>query len=142
MPLSLQASLGAIILAVASAVLTFLAGILVGRRFPGGGASKKAAPKPKPAKNDKPRSGKREVFVGNLAYSVTEADLRGVLKKYGTVRSIRLIENRFSGKPKGYGFVEMGDSDQANAAIEALNGKEFKGRKLIVNQAKSRSRDR
>ena len=78
------------------------------------------------------------IYVGNMPYSMTEEDLRAAFGEFGTVDSARPIMDRESGRPKGFGFVEMGNADEANAAIAALNGKEFSGRKLVVNEARPR----
>ena len=78
------------------------------------------------------------IYVGNMPYSMTEEDLRKAFGEYGTVDSARPIADRESGRPKGFGFVEMSNADEANAAIAALNGKEFGGRKLVVNEARPR----
>ena len=63
-----------------------------------------------------------------------------IFDKYGKVSSARIIKNKFNGKSKGFGFVEMPDASEAEAAVQALNGKDVQGRKLVVNEAKSRSR--
>lgn len=78
------------------------------------------------------------IYVGNMPYSMTEEDLRKAFGEYGTVDSARPISDRESGRAKGFGFVEMSNADEANAAIAALNGKEFGGRKLVVNEARPR----
>ncbi|MFC1452288.1 RNA recognition motif domain-containing protein [Verrucomicrobiota bacterium] len=83
-----------------------------------------------------------EVYVGNLSYEISEKDLIKTFEQYGTVASARLIENKSSGRSKGYGFVEMADQEQARTAIRSLNGKEIKGRAIVVNEAKSHARDR
>ena len=86
--------------------------------------------------------GEIELYVGNLSYDVDDKDLLTAFESYGKVVSGRIIQNRFNGKSKGYGFVEMADRDQALAAIRALNGKEIKGRRIVVNEAKSSPRER
>ena len=78
------------------------------------------------------------IYVGNLAYQVTDADLKTAFEAHGEVDSARVIMDRDSGRSKGFGFVEMSDSTQANAAIEALNGTELNGRALTVNEARPR----
>ena len=120
-------------------IIWFIIGVLAGQALPKKKRSKggKRAQPPKPGRGG---GGKTEIFVGNLPYSVKEDELRSVFKKFGSVRSVRLIENRFTGKSRGYGFVEMADRGEADKAIKALNGNDFKGRKLIVNEAKNRSR--
>lgn len=82
-----------------------------------------------------------EIYVGNLSYNMTEKDLRKIFQDHGTVKSVRLIKNRFNGKSKGFGFVEMADFKQGADAIDALHNKEIGGRKIIVNEAKSSARD-
>ena len=77
-----------------------------------------------------------EIYVGSLAYSVTEEDLKEAFAPFGEVSSVRLVSDKFSGKSKGFGFVEMPDNTEAEAAIAALNEKDFKGRDIKVNQAK------
>ncbi|MCG6941829.1 MAG: RNA-binding protein [Thiohalocapsa sp.] len=76
------------------------------------------------------------IYVGNLPYSVTDDDLREAFSQYGSVDTVNLITDKFSGQSKGFGFVEMGNNAEADAAIKALNGTDFKGRNITVNQAK------
>ena len=78
------------------------------------------------------------IYVGNLAYSVTEDALRAAFAEFGEVSSAHVITDRFSGQSKGFGFVEMPDDSQADAAIQALNGQELEGRPIKVNQARPR----
>ena len=78
------------------------------------------------------------IFVGNLAFSATDHDLRQLFERYGAVDKINVITDRDTGRPKGFGFVEMPESQAAKAAIEGLNGKELAGRALTVNEAKPR----
>ena len=77
-----------------------------------------------------------EIYVGSLSYSVTEEDLKEAFTPFGEVASVRLVSDKFSGKSKGFGFVEMPDNTEAEAAIAALNEKDFKGRDIKENQAK------
>lgn len=79
-----------------------------------------------------------KLYVGNLPYSTTDADLNELFAQYGTVVSATVIMDRDSGRSKGFGFVEFEDDDAAKAAIEALNGKENGGRNLVVNEARPR----
>ena len=79
------------------------------------------------------------IYVGNLAYSVTDADLREAFSRFGDVSQVNLIVDKFSGQSKGFGFVEMDNNSQADAAIEGLNGTDIKGRDIKVNQAKPRA---
>jgi RNA recognition motif-containing protein len=78
------------------------------------------------------------IYVGNLSYEVTEADLTGVFTEYGTVKRVQLPTDRETGRPRGFGFVEMGSDAEETAAIEALDGAEWMGRNLKVNKAKPR----
>ena len=78
------------------------------------------------------------IFVGNLAFSTTDHDLRQHFESYGDVDKINVITDRDTGRSKGFGFVEMPDSAAAKAAIQGLNGKELDGRALTVNEAKPR----
>ncbi len=78
------------------------------------------------------------IYVGNLAYSTTEDDLRDAFAQYGAVRSANVITDKFSGQSKGFGFVEMNDNSEADAAIKALNGQALNGRNIKVNEAKPR----
>ncbi len=77
-----------------------------------------------------------EIYVGSLSYTVTEDDLKEAFAPFGEVASVRLVSDKFSGKSKGFGFVEMPSNEEAEAAIAALNEKDFKGRDIKVNQAK------
>ncbi len=79
------------------------------------------------------------IYVGNLPYSVTDADLRETFAQYGDVSNVQLISDKFTGESKGFGFVEMDNNSQADAAIKALNGTAMKGRNITVNQAKPKS---
>lgn len=79
-----------------------------------------------------------KLYVGNLPYSTTDEDLKELFAPYGTVVSASVISDRDSGRSKGFGFVEMETEEEANAAIEALNGKDFGGRNLVVNIARPR----
>ncbi|MGB5248152.1 MAG: RNA-binding protein [Gammaproteobacteria bacterium] len=79
------------------------------------------------------------IYVGNLAYSVTEDDLRSAFAEFGTVTSVNVITDKFSGQSKGFGFVEMADNSEADAAIKALNDTALSGRNMKVNQAKPRA---
>jgi RNA recognition motif-containing protein len=78
----------------------------------------------------------RKLYVGNLSYNVTDADLQQLLSQHGTVQSAQVIQDRDTGRSKGFGFVEMGSDEEAQAAIAALNGQEHDGRALTVNEAK------
>ena len=78
------------------------------------------------------------IYVGNLPYSTDRDELRAVFEQYGEVSSARVVADRETGRSRGYGFVEMPNAEQAQAAIEALNGKEIGGRKAVVNEARPR----
>ncbi len=78
------------------------------------------------------------IYVGNLAYSITEDDLREAFAAYGEISSVSLITDKFSGESKGFGFVEMPNNSEADAAIKGLNETPMKGRNVKVNQAKPR----
>ena len=77
------------------------------------------------------------IFVGNLAFSVTEEELRGLFEEHGAVNSLRLITDRDTGRSRGFGFVEM-ENAEADSAIKALNGMDFQGRNMKVNQAEDK----
>jgi cold-inducible RNA-binding protein len=79
-----------------------------------------------------------KLYVGNLTYGVTSNDLENLFTPHGTVQSAQVIMDRDTGRSKGFGFVEMGSSTEATAAINALNGKESDGRALTVNEARPR----
>lgn len=124
------------IIAAACSLAWFLLGIVIGR-----------LQRNQPARGRTSRAPRRqnggdvvELYVGNLSYDVSERDLEKMFDSFGSVVSTRVIKNRFSDRSKGFGFVEMADRSQANAAISAMHNKEIKGRKMVVNEAKSRSR--
>ncbi len=79
-----------------------------------------------------------KIYVGNLSYDATENDLRKAFEPYGAVSEVIIIEDRFSGRPKGFGFVEMPTNEEAEKAIAALNGHEVLGRAIRVNKANPR----
>ncbi|MDD5063362.1 MAG: RNA-binding protein [Phycisphaerae bacterium] len=76
------------------------------------------------------------LYVGNLLFDVTESELKELFEPFGQVTEIRMIMDKFSGKSKGFGFIEMPSKEEALKAIEALNGKDMKGRAMTVNEAK------
>jgi cold-inducible RNA-binding protein len=78
------------------------------------------------------------IYVGNLSFTVTEDDLRGAFQAFGTVEKAAIITDKVSGQPRGFGFVEMPNKDEAVKAIGALNGKDLKGRNIKVNEAQPR----
>ena len=83
-----------------------------------------------------------KIYVGNLSYEVTEDDLRQVFEQSGEVESITIINDKYTGRSKGFGFVEMPSQAEAQAAIENLNGNDLKGRALNVNEARPRTENR
>ena len=82
------------------------------------------------------------IYVGNLSYETTEEDLEKAFEIYGAVDTVRIIKDNYSGKSKGFGFVEMPTKSEAQSAIEGLNGKDLKGRSLNVSEARPRSEGR
>src|SRR3954454_17112168 len=78
----------------------------------------------------------RKIYVGNLSYNVTSSDREQLFGQHGQVQSAEVIQDRESGRSKGFGFVEMGSDEEATAAINALNGAEHDGRNLTVNEAR------
>ena len=80
----------------------------------------------------------KKLYVGNLSYDVTDNDLEQMFQPHGTVESAQVIQDRDTGRSKGFGFVEMGNDQEAQAAIQALNGQESNGRALTVNEARPR----
>ncbi len=83
-----------------------------------------------------------KIYVGNLSYEVTEEDLKQSFEQFGQVESVAIITDKFTGKSKGFGFVEMASKAQGQSAIDGLNGKELKGRALNVNEARPRTESR
>ncbi len=75
------------------------------------------------------------IYVGNLSWSMTNEDLAALFQQYGSVSSAKILTDKFTGRSKGFGFVEMESADEANAAISALNDSEIQGRKIVVNEA-------
>jgi cold-inducible RNA-binding protein len=80
----------------------------------------------------------KKLYVGGLSYSTSDSDLQTLFGAHGTVQSAQVIMDRDAGRSKGFGFVEMGNEQEAHAAITGLNGKEVDGRRLTVNEAKPR----
>jgi RNA recognition motif-containing protein len=80
------------------------------------------------------------IYVGNLDYKVDEKDLDDVFSEYGTVSSAKVIMDKFNGRSKGFGFVEMENQDEANKAIQELNGATYENREITVNEAKPRKK--
>lgn len=82
----------------------------------------------------------RRLYVGNLSFSVTEDKLREFFGKVGTVESVAVITDRFSGQPRGFGFVELGSEEAAQQAIQTLNGQSLEGQQIIVNEAREQKK--
>ncbi|HWC02420.1 MAG TPA: RNA-binding protein [Methylomirabilota bacterium] len=80
-----------------------------------------------------------KLFVGNLSYQATEDDLRELFQQAGTVQSVRIVTDQFTGRPRGFGFVEMSTPEEATRAVEQLNGRVFRDRNLVVDQARSQA---
>jgi hypothetical protein len=128
--------MGEVLVLVAALSLGWLlVGILAGRQLgpmrggSGGGGKRRGR-----------AGGSTEIYVGNLPYEVTEKDLARAFGRFGQVDSIRIIKNKFNGKSKGFGFIEMANHPEATEAVRALNGRDFSGRRIVVNEAKSQAR--
>jgi len=114
----------------------FIAGLSAGKRLaPTGGT------RPGKKSSGGNTAGKTELYVGNLSYDLRSKDLRHTFEEHGKVLTVRIIPNKFSGKSKGFAFVEMASKADAYAAIKGLNGKDLNGRKLVVNEARTRAKD-
>ena len=79
------------------------------------------------------------IYVGNLSFDATEGQLKELFAQFGQVTEVRLIMDKFSGKSKGFGFIEMPSKEEAEKAIEGLNGKDIKGRTMAANEAKPKT---
>ena len=134
-----------IIVAVVAFVLGMVASCLVcklcrpcGKKSCGKGRAAAKGGEPKfEKKHPAPADGSVEIYVGNLSYDLSEADLRKEFEAYGTVSSTRIVTNRYTNKSKGFGFVIMPNRGEAEAAVRALSEKEIMGRKLKCNEAKN-----
>jgi RNA recognition motif-containing protein len=82
------------------------------------------------------------IYIGNLSFDAGESDVKALFEAYGQVASVSIIEDKFTGKPRGFAFAEMPVEAEAQAAIAALNGKDLKGRPLTVNEARPRTENR
>jgi RNA recognition motif-containing protein len=82
------------------------------------------------------------IYVGNLPRNVGEDELKEAFQAFGQVASVSIIKDKFSGEPKGFGFVEMPSKEEAESAMAGLNGKDFKGRAITVNEARPRTEGR
>lgn len=102
----------------------------------GSGSPGTDVPKPNPIGDGASIS--MNIYVGNIAYELSEDELREAFSSYGEVESARIITDRFTGRSKGFGFVEMADDEQAQKAIDEMNGRELSGRALRVNEARPR----
>lgn len=80
-----------------------------------------------------------KLYVGNLSFKTTEDSLRDLFSQHGTVDEVAVVNDRETGRPRGFAFVTMSSSDEGNAAIEAINGQEFEGRSLNVNEARPKT---
>ncbi|MGW8316659.1 MAG: RNA recognition motif domain-containing protein [Bacteroidales bacterium] len=78
------------------------------------------------------------IYVGNLDFKVNEQELEKLFSEYGTVSSVKIITDKYSGRSKGFGFVEMEDQDEAKKAIQVLDGSSYGNRKMVVNEARPR----
>jgi RNA recognition motif-containing protein len=81
-----------------------------------------------------------KIYVGGLPYATTDAQLQDLFAAHGAVESARVITDKFTGRSRGFGFVEMSNADEAQKAIQALNGTDFEGRNLTVNEARPQER--
>ena len=82
----------------------------------------------------------KKLYIGNMSYSTTEADLRSAFEQHGEVESVSVITDRETGRPRGFAFIEMADDSAADAAMRALDGADLGGRNLRVNEAQDRRR--
>ena len=82
------------------------------------------------------------IYVGNLSRDVSEEDLQQAFEAFGQIATVNIIKDKFSGEPRGFGFVEMPSKAEAQSAIDGLNGKDLKGQSLNVNEARPRSENR
>ena len=144
-----QTQCAAITLAVGAAVVGAIVAVILcklfcpcGKKSGGCGCHGKARP---PRRNEPkfekrhpaPADGSVELYVGNLSYDMTEDQLRKEFEKYGRVNAVRVVTNRYNNRSKGFGFVQMPNRAEAEAAIKALDEKEILGRKLKRNEAKN-----
>ena len=78
------------------------------------------------------------IYVGNLSYTSTDNTLRNLFETYGTVTTTKIVTDKFTGSSRGFGFVEMPNNDEGQKAIDGLNGQDFEGRKIVVNESRPR----
>lgn len=122
------------------ALAWFIVGIFVGQKLPSKQQRWRRGSSSRP-RRPRTSSGVVELYVGNLSYDVSDKELGKIFQKYGKVVSARVIRNNFNGKSKGFGFVEIADRADAQAALKDMNAKELHGRKVVVNEARSKARD-
>ena len=129
--------------AIGALALALIVGFFLGRLSCRKGKVAQPRKTPRPRREPRPETripipaGSVEIYVGNLSYELTEAQLRETFEAFGKVDSARVVTNRFNDKSKGFGFVVMPNRAEAEAAIAALNDKEILGRKMRVNEAKN-----
>lgn len=82
----------------------------------------------------------QKLYVGNLSYATTDQELQDLFAQQGTVQSANVVTDRYTGRSRGFGFVEMGSGEEAQQAMEALNGSDFQGRNLVVNEARPKEK--
>jgi len=133
-----QASAISLALLAAASLAWFIVGVLAGQRLPQRKVRARSPQRRTATKSD--GTGAIEIYVGNLSYDMGEKDLLRIFRQYGDVSNARIIKHRFNGKSKGFGFVQMTNRSESAAAVKALSGSDIKGRKLVVNEAKSRAR--
>ncbi len=80
----------------------------------------------------------KNIYVGNLSYGATDNTVRGLFEGFGQVATVKIVTDKFTGQSRGFGFVEMPNEDEAQRAIAELNGKDFEGRKIVVNESRPR----
>ena len=129
--------------AIGALALALIVGFFLGRLSCRKGKAASAHKPPRTRREPRPETripipaGSVEIYVGNLSYELTEAQLRETFEAFGKVDTARVVTNRFNDKSKGFGFVVMPNRAEAEAAIAALNDKEILGRKMRVNEAKN-----
>lgn len=84
----------------------------------------------------------QKLYVGNLPYSTTDQELQDLFAAHGAVQTANVVTDRYTGRSRGFGFVEMGSADEAQQAITTLNGSDYQGRNLVVNEARPKERGR
>ena len=129
--------------AIGALALALIVGFFLGRLSCRKGKAAQPRKTSRPRREPRPETripipaGSVEIYVGNLSYELTEAQLRETFEAFGKVDTARVVTNRFNDKSKGFGFVVMPNRAEAEAAIAALNDKEILGRKMRVNEAKN-----